>query len=142
MNSLFDLDISMGSVARGRSLRRALDSDVVVVCSCLTRTACQVIARRLDVEGSAFRIDHICQRVVFVIYRAKLEVGIAPRQHIDARGGLCGHARNFEQAPEARNDLVRILKDGSACGVELLDSARSCCSRSAFCEHRQRFVVQ
>ena len=138
----FDLDMSTASVARGRSLRRALDSDVVVVWSCLTRTACQAIARRLDLEGCVFRIDQICQRIVCAIYREELEVDIAPRQHIDAQGGRYGHVRNFEQSPEARNDLVRILKDGSACGVALLDSARSCCSRNAFCEQRQRFVVQ
>ena len=98
---------------------------MVVVWSCPTQTACQVIARRMGVEGSAFRIDQSCQRIVFVIYRRKLEVDIARRQHIDARGGPYGHVRNFVQAPEARNDLVRILKDWSACGVVLLDSVRN-----------------
>ena len=87
--------MSTASVARGRSLRRALDSDVVVVWSCLPRTTCQVIARRLDVEGCVFRIDLICQRIVFVIYRGELEVDIAPRQHIDGRGEFYGHVRNF-----------------------------------------------
>ena len=129
---LFYLDMSTASVARGRSLRRALDSDVVVVWSCLTRTAYQVIARRLDVEGCVFRIDQICHRIVFAIYREELEVDIAPRQHIDAQGGRYGHVCHFEQSPEARNDLVRILKDGSACGVVLLDFASLCCSRNAF----------
>ena len=137
-----DLDIRTASVARGRSLRRALDSDVVVVWPCPTRTACQVIARRLDVEGCVFRIDQMCQRIVFARCREELEVYIAPRQHIHAQGGRYGHDRNFEQSPEACNDLVRILKDGSACGVALFDFARICCSRKAVCEQRQLFVVK
>ena len=91
-------------------MRGAFDSDVVVAWPGPKRTACQAIARRLDVEGSAFKVDHVGQRLVLVIYRGELEVDIVPQQHIEARGGPYAHVRNFEQAPEAHNHLVRILK--------------------------------
>ena len=107
--SWFHCDLNE-QIARGTALRGAFDSDVVVAWPGPKRTACQAIARRLDVEGSAFKVDHIGQQLVRVLYRGELKVEIVLQQHIEARGGPYAHVRNFEQAREAHNHLVRILQ--------------------------------
>ena len=90
-------------IARGTALRGVFDCDLAVAWPSLKRTACQAIARRLDVEGSALKVDYIGQQLLRVLYRGELEVEIVLQQHIQARGGPYAHVRNFEQAREAHN---------------------------------------